>query len=62
MGVRRKWASGDVGTPHYPRGEANKGEGAEDKGGSMLSIQGQQRNKMSNEYVDTPKHSNQIRR
>jgi hypothetical protein len=36
--------------------------GAEDKGGIMLSIQGQQRNKMSNEYVDTPKCSNQIRR
>jgi len=44
------------------QGEANKGEGAEDKGGIVLSIQGQQRNKMSNEYVDTPRRSNQIRR
>lgn len=44
------------------RDEANKGEDAEDKGGIMLSIQGQQRNKTSNEYVDTAKRSNQIRR
>jgi len=52
--------SGDVGIPHYPRGAANKGEGAEDKGGIMLSIQGQQRDKMSDEYIDTPKRSKQI--
>ena len=45
---------------HYPKGEANKGKGAEDKGGSTLSFQGQQRNKISDESVDTPKCNNQI--
>ena len=49
--------NGDVGIPYYPKGEANKSEGAENKGGTMLSIQGQQRSKMSDESVDTPKCS-----